>query len=241
MHDGEIWIAGVDGCRGGWMVVLHPLERPDYARAQLVNKFAEVLALPEQPRVIAVDIPIGLPERSGAGGRRCDALVRKAVGPRYRSVFSVPARIVFAQSDVRSARDVAPRFSDPPRSITEQLWNIRKSILDVDELMTPTLQGVVHECHPELIFWRLNKRSPVEHPKKSASGSALREFLLIERGYVPALWRNSRYPTSVAGRDDIIDACAAAACAADIERRQAVRFPDNPPRDAKGLRMEIWG
>ena len=72
MKPASDWVAGVDGCPAGWLVVLRRLADPACARAHLVRRFADVLELSEAPRIIAVDMPIGLPERSGIGGRRCD-------------------------------------------------------------------------------------------------------------------------------------------------------------------------
>src|SRR5215469_2136578 len=67
---GETWFAGVDGCRAGWVVAF---VRPQSGevRLRVVPCFAEVITAPETPAIIAVDIPIGLPERAGrAGGLR---------------------------------------------------------------------------------------------------------------------------------------------------------------------------
>jgi predicted RNase H-like nuclease len=59
----ETWVAGVDGCRAGWVVAF---ARPQggEVRVRIVPRFTEVIAAPEAPVVIAVDIPIGLPEPS---------------------------------------------------------------------------------------------------------------------------------------------------------------------------------
>jgi predicted RNase H-like nuclease len=59
----ETWVAGVDGCRAGWVVAF---ARPQggEVRVRIVSRFTEVIAAPEAPVVIAVDIPIGLPEPS---------------------------------------------------------------------------------------------------------------------------------------------------------------------------------
>ena len=86
------WLAGVDGCPTGWIAAL---VRPDggAVRVTAVPRFAHLLALPEQPSIVAVDIPIGLPERSGYGGREAENAVRPLLGARQSSVFSVPSRI----------------------------------------------------------------------------------------------------------------------------------------------------
>jgi predicted RNase H-like nuclease len=47
----------------------------------------EILDLPEKPAIIAIDVPIGLPEVMPPGGRACDRLARRLLGPRGASVF----------------------------------------------------------------------------------------------------------------------------------------------------------
>src|SRR5215813_10173313 len=92
----DTWFAGVDGCRAGWLLAL-ARARDGEVRLRVVPRFAEVIAAPEAPSVIAVDIPIGLPEQAGHGGRRTDNMVRPFLGARRSLVFSVPSRrAVFA-------------------------------------------------------------------------------------------------------------------------------------------------
>src|ERR1700720_996088 len=64
---GETWVAGVDGCRAGWIAAF---VRPQSGevRLRVVPRFAEVTAAPEAPSIIGMDIPIGLPEQAGRGG-----------------------------------------------------------------------------------------------------------------------------------------------------------------------------
>jgi predicted RNase H-like nuclease len=65
----DAWLAGVDGCAGGWIAVF---VRPQSGetRVRIVPGFADVLSAPERPEIVAVDMPIGLPERSARGGPR---------------------------------------------------------------------------------------------------------------------------------------------------------------------------
>ena len=55
-QDVETWLAGVDGCAGGWLAAF---VRPTGGgvRLRVVPRFAEVLAAPEAPAIIAVDMP----------------------------------------------------------------------------------------------------------------------------------------------------------------------------------------
>jgi predicted RNase H-like nuclease len=68
---GHRWVAGVDGYRHGWVVVL-AAPRMGVHSARVVATFLEVLSLPERPDVIAVDVPIGLLSVAKSGGRACE-------------------------------------------------------------------------------------------------------------------------------------------------------------------------
>ena len=75
----DAWFAGVDGCRAGWLLALARSGDGD-VRLRVVPRFAEVIAAPEAPAVIAVDIPIGLAGTGGpwrADGRQYGALVSR--------------------------------------------------------------------------------------------------------------------------------------------------------------------
>ena len=240
------WVAGVDGCRGGWIAVLRPVDDPEAARVQIFASFAEILDAPEALHMIAVDIPIGLPEIANAGGRTCDAAARQVLGARRSSVFSVPARAAVWQQTYGEACRLAMQHSDPPRKISKQIYNIFPKIREVDAVMTPTLQARVVECHPEVAFWRLNERTPLDLPKKiksrpCAAGLAVRRELLIGAGYPAQFFSSLSCRKSIAGADDLLDAMVNATAAAGILHGTAVRFPLEPPADCKGLRMEIWG
>jgi predicted RNase H-like nuclease len=63
-----VWLAGVDGCPGGWIAAFVRPVGDDGALA-VFTRFADVLAAAQRPAIVAVDIPIGLPERASAGGR----------------------------------------------------------------------------------------------------------------------------------------------------------------------------
>ena len=155
--DQNAWLAGVDGCAGGWIAAF---VRPQggEARVRIVPRFADVLAAPEQPAIVAVDMPIGLPERVGAGGRAAENAVRPLLGARQSSVFSVPSRAAIYAADYGEACRDRAATSDPPRKVSKQLFNIAPKIREVDEALRadPDAAGRVFEVHPELAFWRLN-------------------------------------------------------------------------------------
>ena len=242
--DPNAWLAGADGCPGGWIVVL---VRPtgDEARARIVPNFADVLTASEAPAVIAVDIPIGLPERVGVGGRAAENAVRPLLGARQSSVFSVPSRAAIYANDYREACRLAAETSDPPRKVSKQLFNIAPKIREVDEALraSPDAAARVFEVHPELAFWRLNGERGLTEPKKVKSrcyepGLALRRELLIAAGLVPEVVNAP--PPKGAGPDDLLDALACAAIARRIHAGIAEPFPNPPQRDQFGLPMAIW-
>jgi predicted RNase H-like nuclease len=223
-----ISVAGVDGCRAGWVVVHE-------GDAAVQPNFAGVLdALPDDA-MVAVDMPIGLPERTGLGGRAAENCVRPLLGARQSSVFSVPSRAAIYAADYVEACGLAHASSDPPRKVSRQLFMIAPKIREVDAclLADAAARRRVFEVHPELSFAAMNDGQPVLEPKRSATGSELRRALLARAGVqVPA-----RPPG--AASDDLLDACALAWSAHRIADGTAHCIPDAPACDERGLRMEL--
>ena len=240
----SVWLAGVDGCTGGWLAAFVRTSG-DEVRLRIVPRFADVLAAAERPAVVAVDMPIGLPERTGPGGRAAENCVRPLLGARQSSVFSVPSRAAIDAGDYRAACNIAEATSEPPRKVSKQLFNIVPKIREVDEALraTPGAANQVFEVHPELAFWRLNGERALVEPKKIKGkcyepGLALRRALLIAAGLCADAVLS--IPPKGAGADDLLDALACAAIARRIHAGLAQPFPNPPPRDAHGLVMAIW-
>jgi predicted RNase H-like nuclease len=240
----EIWLAGIDGCPSGWTVAFARADLSE-VRVRLVGRFIDVAAAPEAPAVIAIDIPIGLPERAGYGGRAAENAVRPLLGARQSSVFSVPSRAAIAAPDYREACRIAFATSEPPRKVSKQLFMLAPKIREVDAALRAdaTISQRVFEVHPEVAFWRLNGEEAVSEPKKVKSrhygpGLALRRQLLIKAGLPADVVEAS--PPKGAGPDDLIDALACATIAWRIFNGLAQPFPDPPERDAHGLAMAIW-
>lgn len=238
------WLAGADGCRAGWVAAF---VRPHGGEVEVrvVPRFADVPAAPQAPVIVAVDIPIGLPERVGHGGRAAETAVRPLLGARQSSVFSVPSRAALAPEDYREACRIALATSDPPRKISKQLFMLAPKIREVDACLRadPAAPARVFEVHPELAFWRLNGGRALAEPKKVKGkcyepGLALRRRLLIAAGFSAAVV-NGDSPRG-AGPDDVLDALACAAIARRIHAGLARPFPDPYERDAFGLPMAIW-
>ena len=238
-------VAGLDGCRAGWLCVLLEAESGAAREAFIAPDFAAVLARADLA-TIAIDIPIGIPEIAQLGGRACDVALRRELGGRQSSVFAVPARAALAEEDFGRASMAALAHSQPARKVSRQSFHLFPKIREVDALMTPEAQERVVECHPEGAFWAMNGRQPLGEPKKVKSqghppGLALRHLLLARAGFDPQFLTAQRFRASEAGEDDFLDACACAWTARRVLKGEAIRFPEGaPPTDPRGLRMEIW-
>jgi predicted RNase H-like nuclease len=244
MNGNDVWLAGVDGCRAGWLVAF---VRPsgDELRFRVVPDFQAISAAPENPAIIAVDMPIGLPERAGTGGRAAENAVRTLLGARQSAVFSVPSRAAMAQTDYREACAAALATSEPPRKISKQLFMIAPKIREIDSCLRgdPTAAARCFEVHPEVAFWRLNGERALTEPKKVKGkpygpGLDLRRGLLAAAGLPAALIEAA--PPKGAAVDDLLDAIACAVIARRIHAGVAKPFPDPAPVDRYGLRMAIW-
>lgn len=229
-------VAGVDGCRGGWVVAHLEDGRISF---DIVADFAAVLRATTDAAMVAVDMPIGLADHVGPGGRGPDAAARRVLGERQSSIFAVPSRAAVMCTDYRDACAAALATSDPPRKVSKQCFHLFPKIREVDAAMTPALQARIVETHPETAFWAMNGERPLALPKKMKSrphgpGLALRRALLEGAGVsLPAFPRG-------AGEDDFIDAAACAVVARRALAGVARRFPEHPETDERGLRMEIW-
>lgn len=247
-------VAGADGCKAGWVAVWRrPGATPE---TRVFSSFAELIAYLPQDAAIAVDMPIGLPECSGYGGRGPEALVRPLLGARQSSVFSIPSRAaVYADTNGfttletwyeahRRASAVARATSLPSRGVSIQAFGIFSRIRELDIMLReqPALIGRVIESHPEVAFWQLNGGQAMALPKKikgrvNPAGMAERKALLEDKG-VPRAFLDMPPPRG-AGEDDFLDATAVMLVAARFARGEAISFPDPAGMDAHGLPIAI--
>ncbi len=167
-------IAGVDGCPKGWIAIV--LKDGHFARAEFSPTFAELLSILADAQVIAVDIPIGLPD--GSDPRAADVEARKLLGPRGSSVFATPPRVVLEAPSYAKANALSKeRFG---RGISAQSYALRKKILEVDACAAN--DDRIYEVHPEVCFTRDERRAPGLPEEILARPSRLRLRLLANAG-----------------------------------------------------------
>ncbi|HEX6310625.1 MAG TPA: DUF429 domain-containing protein [Acidimicrobiia bacterium] len=212
-------VAGVDGCRSGWVVATG-------GETFVCRDFGAVVEALPGDAVVAVDMPIGLPDEYVPGGRAADRAARRELPARRSSVFSAPTRRALGASTLAEAR-----ARGCPMTI--QALDILPKIREVDEVMTPALQARVHEVHPELCFDAMNRGARSLGSKRERAGRTARRALLRRLGIV--------VPARVTGasEDDVLDAGAALWGARRLATGTGRRVPEPPPVDRRGLRMEI--
>jgi len=224
-------LAGVDSCRKGWLAVLGEFsgDRFLFEEVRLYPSFPSLLRA--SCRLIAVDLPIGLPKEYVPGGRLCDRLARKILGPRAVSVFNPPPRTICG---ARSYEEARARLKG---HLSRQAWNIWPRIQEVDLALRPQDQDRVFETHPELVFCEL-AGGPL--PSKHQVEGLKRRLALLQRsGLFCQLERNfQQIPKTL--QKDLLDAYAALLAAKRIFTGEAKRLPAEPEYDERGLRMEIW-
>ena len=233
---GSVREIGVDGCSAGWFFVA--LEPSGTTRHGVVRTLRDLVREARESARIFVDIPIGLPDESG--GRACDRLARHELGPRRSSVFPAPARAVLDAVDYEDAKRRSRAATG--KGLSKQAWAIVPKCREVDGLLRNDAKArrIVREVHPELCFWALAGRRPMQHGKKVEQG--IRERIDVLKGVRTSAALEAekileQRPQGVA-RDDIIDAMAAALTAAANDGAIQT-LPLRPPRDAFGLPMEM--
>jgi len=233
------WVAGADGCKVGWVVVLRELKSRKM-EVRLASRIQDILRWKPSPEILGIDVPIGLLDRAVPGGRECDKKARKLLGQtRGSSVFSPPAGGTLRARTPKEADRLNRATGPDAPGMSRQASAIIPKILEVDQFISRARQKRVVEFHPELCFYEMNRRRPVVQPKKKRPGRARRVQLLksVWGQEVSRVLEMSR-PSGVA-LDDLIDAMAARWTAERVMKNEEIRLPSEPRRDSRGLRMEI--
>jgi len=227
----DVSVAGLDGCRGGWVMAVVPLHGPGPSLVEVVTGLAGAAAALECGRLTAaaVDIPIGLP---ASGRRPADAAARRLLGPRRSSVFPTPVRAVLGARDYADA--CARSRAACGKAISKQLFHILDKIAEADAVVSPARQRRFVEVCPELSF-ALLAGAPMRHAKSTAPGRAERVRALAHD--FPDAATHAAHPPRPAKADDVLDAFA---CAWTARRfATGVHLHLGGERDETGLRMEM--
>lgn len=226
-------VLGVDACPAGWVgVVLDPTLRASvFVAADITGLLALVREQHDVP-VVAVDIPIGLPD---SGGRVADVEARRALAGKASSVFPTPVRSALEAETYAEAREANLAATDGRTSVSAQAYALRAKVLEVDAWVRSGPGAHVLEVHPELSFARM-AGGPVLARKKDPDGVLARREALAAHGIVAPPWfRGAGF-----GEDDLLDACAVAWTAVRHALGVSESLPGEPEVFSDGIPAAIW-
>lgn len=196
-------VAGVDGCRKGWIMVLWAEGIYSFG---VYEHFSDLMTQnPDLDRIL-IDIPIGL--SSAAKPRTVDMLLRQELKGRSSTVFTPPCREAVYLTDYKAANDKNKLVEG--KGISIQAFNICDKIREVDRYFQENdIPKKIIESHPELCFKYLNKGQVILSKKATVEGAE--ERLRIVEKYEPSLRQLyeqilQETPRKDVKKDDILDA-----------------------------------
>ena len=172
-----VW--GVDGCSAGWFyIALDATGEWCYGDAKSLREIVDKADCRDR---VFIDIPIGLPDTRKPKPRKCDLEARRLLNHdqsgellpnserRGTSVFPAPTRKTLYAKNYQDACCINERITG--KKISRQTFAILNKIRDVDKLLLSDTEAgdkarrIVREVHPELCFWALNDRRPMQRSK----------------------------------------------------------------------------
>ena len=231
-------VAGIDGCKGGWIAVCADLET-GIAHPVFVETLLALFERPFAPELAAIDMPMGFADEAEPGGRACERAARAILGPAGRAscVFSAPCRPALAETDYAAA-SVRNRVAHGV-GLSKQSFNLFPKMREADEFKRTKATIRLHESHPEICFARL-AGAPVRAAKKSSEGRQTRIDLLAKAGFHDVPRWIEQFPRKAVAPDDVIDAAVVCLTAVRIAKGVATSIPASPKRDLYGIEMAIW-
>jgi predicted RNase H-like nuclease len=225
------FVAGVDGCRAGWVMVTVPSAGVGTPRVEVVPDAGPIVERVAQGLLaaVAIDIPMGLPADAP---RAVDREARLRLGPRKSSVFPAPMRGVLTASSYEEACQISRAAYG--RAVSRQLFAILPKIRELDALQSPALQQRLFEMHPEVSFAEL-AGAPMQFHKATSEGR--HERLQALRGAFPDLGATADIRPRGTQPDDVLDALVGAWTARRYLSGLHTRLGGD--LNARGLRMEI--
>ena len=227
-------VLGVNACRTGWAGIALSGGQARAYFAPGIQELADRAAAGSPLLVIAIDIPVGLPD---AGRRSADVLARKELKGRWPSLFITPVRTAVEAADYQAAAAENRRLAG--EGLSRQAFALRAKILDVNQWLqagSPAPVRVV-EAHPELSFAAM-AGAPLRSRKSTWAGAVQRRALLAREGVV--LDGDLGLAGEQAGVDDVLDAAAAAWTARRVSQGSARCLPLSPEVFSDGIPAAIW-
>ncbi len=228
-------VAGIDGCKGGWVAVIADAGAPQSAQVVCAASI-DTLIKGNNIDFAVVDMPIGLV--SGPDSRDVESAMCKFLGKKATSVFNTPCRAALDETEHCKASEVNKGILR--KGLSVQTFALFPKMREVDAIVRALGQNqkVLREGHPEVSFKVMAGR-PVLSRKKRFLGGVERYELLNARGFPTLDLLKAPGDLSFAF-DDLLDAAALCWSAMRYLNSQHISFPtENPSRDAFGLEMQV--
>lgn len=230
-------IAGVDGCKYGWMMIKYQQGSYDFGLYKNMESLSQ--AHPDLQGIL-IDMPIGLSAANCL--RTIEQKLRAELIPRQATVFNPPCRAALAATSYEAAKTI--NLSVEGKSLSIQSYFIQAKIKEVDDFLAnkpPHL--TLWESHPELCFKYLHPEEKVILSKKATAAGAEERLALIQR-HDPQLAQ--LYPIILAQtlrkqvkKDDILDAMCLALVNKLATADQLQYLQDDCKIDERGLPIGI--
>jgi 8-oxo-dGTP diphosphatase len=156
-------VAGVDGCRFGWIMVKWNGNAYTYGIYKSINDLVEENS---DLKRILIDMPIGL--GSLKVKRTIEQKMRRELKYRHSTVFNPPCRKAVYELNDDAARKINIKLEN--KSLSVQSLNIRNKIRELDELLRTQNSYDIVESHPEICFKYLNNGVTLLSKKSNESG-----------------------------------------------------------------------
>lgn len=230
-------IAGIDGCKQGWLMVKY---KNDQYRFAVYENFKALMNANTDLERIFIDIPIGLSSKGFT--RTVESSLRKKLPGRQSTVFNPPCREALAFDDYNLAKTENLKIEGKGLSI--QAFFISKKIKDVDDFLLQNNPGsLLFESHPELCFKYLNPEKKVLQTKKAtAEGAKERlEILLKHDRKILSLYQDILRNTKRKDvkKDDILDAVCLCIASKQAKEKGPEFIEDDNNKDLKGIPVRI--
>ena len=219
---------GVDISSGRWAGVLLGDRRDVSVVGETIGELLERACAVEQPKAIAIDIPIGPPLQ---GVRACDTAARTVLKGRSSTLFTTPS-LAALQAARDHGYDVsgyqaasAANLQAQGRGLSRQAYSLASKILEVHDWLAGGVDVPVVECHPEVCFANLaSPRDPTPPRYRKTSWEGMRHRIQLLKGAGIDVESISD-ETGLIGADDLVDAAVSAWTARRYWAGNAVRYP----------------
>lgn len=227
-------LAGIDGCRRGWVVVHAPYD--DFCSAE-VSFTDDLKTFITDSRIdfAVVDIPIGF--TSGPSDRDVEASMRAILKSKSSCVFNTPCREALYEDSYASASASEVNRRVLGKGMSKQTFAILPKMREMELIVRDIGQDRIREGHPEVTFAILNN-GPVLLRKKDSAGEAARASLLRAKGFRSVELASTTRRLG-AGKDDILDATAMLWTAKRFIEKKHMTLPPIPSLDAMSLEMSV--